>query len=97
MVEGEKDADALHALGLCATTNSGGAGKWLPEYVPHFRGAEVVILPDKDGPGRKHGQDVARSLYGTAKAVKVIELPGDHVKDASDFLAAGGTKAGCPP
>src|SRR5262249_44233575 len=26
--EGEKDADALALLGLVATTNSGGAGKW---------------------------------------------------------------------
>jgi len=28
MVEGEKDADNLAALGLCSTTNSGGADKW---------------------------------------------------------------------
>jgi putative DNA primase/helicase len=28
VVEGEKDADAVSALGLVATTNPGGAGKW---------------------------------------------------------------------
>lgn len=32
IVEGEKDADALRALGLVATTNPGGAGKWRPEF-----------------------------------------------------------------
>lgn len=75
ITEGEKDAEALHALGLCATTNPGGAGNWLPEYVPHFRGAQVVIIADKDEPGRRHAQEVARSLYSTARSVKVIELP----------------------
>ena len=28
VVEGEKDADRLASMGLLATTNSGGAGKW---------------------------------------------------------------------
>lgn len=28
IVEGEKDADRLAALGLVATCNAGGAGKW---------------------------------------------------------------------
>jgi len=32
VVEGEKDADRLHARGLTATTNVGGAGKWRDEY-----------------------------------------------------------------
>jgi hypothetical protein len=31
VVEGEKDADALMKLNLCATTNAGGAGKWRAE------------------------------------------------------------------
>lgn len=93
VVEGEKDADALVARGLVATTNPGGAGKWRAEYGEHLRGAQVVVLPDKDDVGRAHAQNVARSLHGAAKTVRVIELPGDAVKDASDFLSAGGTKA----
>ena len=28
VVEGEKDADSLAALGIVATCNAGGAGKW---------------------------------------------------------------------
>ena len=32
VVEGEKDADNLAALGLVSTTNVGGAGKWRESY-----------------------------------------------------------------
>lgn len=93
VVEGEKDADAIIALGLTATTSSGGAGKWRPEYAESLRGAELVVIADKDAPGRAHAQTIARSCRGTAKSVKVLELPGEQVKDASDFLSAGGTEA----
>src|SRR5262249_31994027 len=39
IVEGEKDADNLAQLGLVATTNAGGSGKWLAEYSELLRGA----------------------------------------------------------
>ncbi len=105
IVEGEKDADALAALGLMATTNPGGVGKWRPEYNEYFRGANVVILPDNDPPGRQHVEEVARTLHGAAAEVKVLHLPGLPPKgDVSDWLAAGGTRedlerlvAACPP
>jgi hypothetical protein len=90
--EGEKDADNLAALGLTATCNAMGAGKWRKKYGEHFKGKAVVILPDNDNPGRAHAQDVARQLNGIATSVKVLELPGLPVKgDVSDWLAAGGT------
>ncbi len=93
IVEGEKDADALAALGLAATCNAQGAGKWRAEYNRHFAGKRVCILPDNDDPGRKHARDVARQLHGLAEVVKVIELPGLPPKgDVSDWLAAGGTR-----
>ena len=90
--EGEKDANNVRALGLVATTAPMGAGKWRDSYSEALRGAHVVILPDKDEPGRKHAEQVARSLHGVAASVKVLELPGDGVKDVSDWLAAGGTR-----
>lgn len=62
IVEGEKDALALAAIGLTATCNVGGAGKFLPEYTQYFRGANVVIIGDKDPAGRKHAQEVAAIL-----------------------------------
>ena len=90
--EGEKDCDRLAALGLVATCNAMGAGKWRPAAGEHFSGRRVVVLPDNDSPGRKHGQDVAKSLSGVAASVKVIELPGLPDKgDVSDWLSAGGT------
>ena len=64
IVEGEKDADNLRKLGLIATTNPMGAGKWKPEYSESLTGATVVIIPDNDEPGRKHAQQVVQSLSG---------------------------------
>jgi hypothetical protein len=91
--EGEKDVDNLARLGLAATCNPMGAGKWRDHYSEHLRGAKVVILLDNDEPGRKHAQQAAKSLYGKAASVKVLELPGLPEKgDISDWLAAGGTR-----
>jgi len=94
--EGEKDADALRAKGLTATTNSGGAEKWRTEYSEALNSAKVVILPDKDAPGQRHAAKVVASLHGKAKSIKIVELPdmdGHQVKDISDWLATGGTVA----
>jgi hypothetical protein len=91
VVEGEKDADNLAQLGLVATTNSGGAGKWQKGYAETLAGAEVIILPDNDEPGQDHAEKVARSLLGKAKSMKVLNLPDLPPKgDVSDWLAAGG-------
>ena len=90
--EGEKDCNALHERGLIATTNPGGAGKWLPSMSEHLRNRNVVILPDNDDAGEKHADDVARALQGIAKSVRVLRLPDLPDKgDVSDWLAAGGT------
>ena len=92
--EGERDCDNLAKLGLSATTNSGGAEKWRPELSEALADAPVVILPDKDAPGKRHAAKVASLLYGKVKSLKVLELPdrdGHQVKDASDWIAAGGT------
>jgi hypothetical protein len=92
--EGEKDADALAALGLVATTNPGGAKKWRSEYSEALRGRHVVLPPDNDDDGRKHVDKVAAALGGVAERVQVLALPGlpEH-GDVSDWIAAGGTCA----
>ncbi len=95
VVEGEKDVETLRGLGEVATTNPGGAGKWRPEYTAALRGRHVVILPDNDDIGMKHGADVAGALAGVAASVKIVNLPGLPKKgDISDWIAAGGTVAG---
>ncbi len=98
--EGEKDCDRLASLGLTATTNSGGAGKWF-DLSKHFKGASVIVFPDNDPPskshpegaGQAHAKQVADSLTGIAASVKIVMLPDLPEKgDVSDWLAAGHTK-----
>jgi hypothetical protein len=88
--EGEPDADAARKLGLTATTNIRGAGKFTDEIIPYFRGADVRINADNDEDGRKHKDKVAKQLQGTACSIKVME-PFPGVKDFRDWLEAGGT------
>lgn len=90
VVEGEKHVDRLRSLGLTATCNPFGAGKWHGEYCEALRARDVVILPDNDEPGLKHGNQVAEFLQGTARSIKVLVLPGLHPKgDIIDWLDAG--------
>ena len=87
VVEGEKDANNLIRLGLPATTNPGGALKWRDEYSESLRGAKVVILPDNDQPGQQHAEQVACSLAGVSREIKIIRLPGLPEKgDVSDWI-----------
>jgi hypothetical protein len=96
--EGEKDCDQLRALGLVATTNPGGAGKWKTLDINAVKealgGRDVVVLPDNDDAGRKHGDDVAQRLHGVAAEIKILELPGLSEKgDLSNWIDAGHTAA----
>ncbi|MFC1903728.1 phage/plasmid primase, P4 family [Chloroflexota bacterium] len=93
--EGESKADCLISLGFAATTSPFGAGqkKWRPEYAKTLTGADVIILPDNDRLGREFAEIKAKNLYGTAKSVKVVELPGlGDKEDIIDWLNAGHTK-----
>jgi uncharacterized Zn finger protein (UPF0148 family) len=85
--EGEKDVDNVRLLGLTATTNPMGAGKWKDIYNPCLAGRDVVILPDNDEAGRKHSNEVALSLFKTVKSIKILNLPNLPEKgDVSDWL-----------
>ena len=91
--EGEKDCDNLAKIGVLATTNSGGAGKWGPEYNQYLKGREapVILLPDNDEIGFKHMQEVGKSLKGIAGSIKWLILPGlKKGEDVSDWLRRGG-------
>lgn len=92
IVEGEKKVDMLRALGVPATCNHGGAGKFPEELVQHFAGADLIILPDNDEAGKAHGDLVGRKLEGTASRVRILDLPGVPQKGGvDDWLPAGGT------
>jgi hypothetical protein len=94
IVEGEKDADNLWSIGIPATTNAMGVGKWNDGLSQHFRGAHVVVLNDNDQAGRKHIDAVAAKLIGMASRVRRLDLA-DHwpnmpdKSDVSDWLAQG--------
>ena len=95
--EGEKDADRLVSMGLTATCNSGGAGKWTADHAAQLvtMGVKrVCALPDNDDAGRAHAVDVARTCHAVRLEVRVLDLPNLPPKgDVSDWLQAGGTKA----
>jgi len=94
IAEGEKSADAVAGLGLTATTNPQGAGKWRASYNRWLKDRAVVILADNDPEGRKHAQEVAQALDGVASRVTTLELPNLPAKgDVCDWLANGGTAA----
>lgn len=93
VAEGEKDVENLAKIGITATCNAMGAGKWPEALNEHFAGASVVILPDNDEAGREHAAMVAAALQGAgAASVRILELPGLAAKgDVSDWIAGGGT------
>jgi len=101
LVEGEKDAENLAALGFLATTNPMGAGKWRQAYTDALRGRNVVIIPDVDRPGKNgqkpgelHAKLVAAELKDVAASVRILTLPSLGLEpkwDVSDWLAKGGT------
>lgn len=91
ITEGEKCADALRRHKLCATTNSGGAGKWRDGFAAHLQGAgDVVIFADNDEPGERHAQAVLRSVLPVVQSARVVrfqELP--IAGDVADWFAQG--------
>lgn len=94
LVEGEKDADNLQALGLTATTNAMGAASWEVQYNETLRGAHLIMLPDYDAAGQQHMLAVAARLHGLCASIKI--LAGIHTQkaksDVSDWLSAGGDR-----
>ena len=88
--EGEKDCETARGMGLVATCNSQGAGKWRPEYPDFLEGKRVCIVADADAPGRKHAQGVAASLWGRVESLRVMEVPG--AKDLTEWFEHGGRR-----
>jgi hypothetical protein len=86
--EGEKDVEnAFELLGVVATTNAAGAGKWTEEHSKFLKGADVVWLPDNDDAGRGHVAKGAPTLRKYAKRQRVLHLPElDEKQDLTDWL-----------
>lgn len=94
VVEGEKDVHTLERMDFVATTCPQGADEWKDRFSRRLKGANVVLLPDNDAPGRSHMQDVAASVYEHAESVRIVDLS-DHAElppkgDVSDWAALEG-------
>lgn len=91
--EGEPCADALRALGLAATTNIGGSGKFLSSDAEDLSGASVVIVPDRDKPGVKHSEAIAKFfpdalwLYPFPDSPQWEKLPDSAGLDIADWIS----------
>jgi hypothetical protein len=91
VTEGEKDADRLWSINLCATTVA--AGKWTDECVQALTGRDIIILQDNDEAGRTKAIEAAKLLHGVANTVRVVLLPGLPQRgDISDWLDMGHSK-----
>lgn len=93
IVEGEKDVHAAEYIGCIATCNAMGADlgsgtKWLPEFSDYFLGADVIVIPDADIPGRKHADWVISTLQGKAHSIRVANPP-TFCKDLHDWVERG--------
>jgi hypothetical protein len=64
LVEGEACADIFWKLGLAATCNIGGSGKWRNTDTSDLQGARTVIVPDRDQPGIKHAELLHQEFPG---------------------------------
>ena len=86
--EGEKDVETLREHGFVATTNAGGAeAPWLPGYTDALRGREVILLPDRDRPGRERVARIARKLVGNVARLVILEV--DGAKDITEWFQQG--------
>ncbi|WP_275579470.1 DUF3631 domain-containing protein [Mycobacterium riyadhense] len=88
-VEREKCCLAVESVGGTAVCSAMGAGKaHLADWSP-LAGKYVIVVADKDEPGRKHAAQVAEILHVTAASVRIVEAAAG--KDAADHIAAGKT------
>lgn len=91
VVEGVKDAAALHALGIVAVglpTN-----KMAADFARFFRDTNVVIVPDRDKAGISGAEETARRLFGVAASVRIAELPAEYSETYYASTTASGRYA----
>jgi len=85
--EGEKDTDAMAALGFNATCAPFGAGSWPDELTPWFKGKIVYICYDI---GKEaEASAVAEKLMSVTKTIFIITLPSDEEEyDLSNYISS---------
>lgn len=88
IVEGETDCLLANDIGLRTITSTGGALSWQSNWAKQFKDKEICICYDTDTAGVQGASKCARSLYGIASNVKIIELPLkiNGSKDLTDYI-----------
>src|SRR5262249_42042978 len=88
IVEGPKDAAALHGLGLLACGLN--TCRLAAKFARLFAGADVVLIPDRDRAGEDGSEFSARVRRGVAKSVRIAVLPAEFKEsdgeDVRDIL-----------
>lgn len=88
VVEGVKDAAALHGLGFNACGLN--RNELATQFVRLFIGVHIIIVPDRDLPGIDGAEKSARRLFRHAASVHIAHLPGEvadsHGDDIRDVL-----------
>jgi hypothetical protein len=96
--EGEGKADLLWSLGLPATCNLAGSGKWRESDTQDLEGASVILCPDRDVPGVKHCEAIARDFpnaqwfYCFPDSPLWNHLPESRGADLKDWIDEGASK-----
>jgi hypothetical protein len=82
LVEGVKDACALHSLGMHAVGLP--TCRMNAAFARMFRGCHVVVVPDRDKAGLDGAEVTAGNLYGVAASVHIAELPAEYRESGGD-------------
>lgn len=87
LVEGEKSCDALWARGVVSVATTCGSSTTPSDAVLEaLRGRDVIVWPDADEPGRKHGEALCKAMDGIARSLRVVDWKDAPPKgDAADF------------
>ena len=95
--EGEKDTLAMREVGFVATSvgtaTTGHSNLVKHNIVDYFSDRHVILVADKDEDGRKYVEKVAPVYAAVAASVKIIEMPGDGIKDCADLVESQGIKS----
>lgn len=93
LVEGEKDAATLWALGYAAVSGIGGGGSFadrldLDNARDVLAGADVIAVVDKDETGRKWREQVWKMIRPIAGDLTMVQATGD-AHDTTDAVMMG--------
>ena len=86
VVEGEKAAARLHALGLPAVTSPGGAKAAGSADWSTLEAPEIVVLPDADHAGEAYAADVVDQLARAGREVVIAGLPKLRPQSGDDVV-----------